>query len=151
LVGKQPRANHANRVDVLVPDDIHRLGATARKPGCHDLGRIHVGVGTSAGILDNPLDGLVHGARIRRASTVGRTFGNGEEAVAGNLLQKSRVGSSDVAAGAVAPDEHGELGGAGVLGRVVDCVVPEGAVGLPCGGSEWALAATLLLVLLEGC
>jgi hypothetical protein len=149
LVAKQARADHPNRVNILVPDDIHSLSATAREPGRHDLGRIHVGVGTGTGVLDNPLNGLVHGACVGRASAVGCTLSNGEEPIAGDLLQKSRVRSSDIAAGAVAPDKHRELGGACVLGRVVDRVVPEGAVRLPSGGSERALATTLLLIMLE--
>jgi hypothetical protein len=144
LVRQKSGANHANSVDVRVPDNVHGLGATARKASSHDLGGVNIGIGSSSSVLDNPLDRLVHGSRVGRASAVGRTLGDGEEAVAGNLLQKGRVGVANVAASAVAPDEHGELSGASLC-WIVYCVVPEGAVRLPCARSVWAVTTALLL------
>jgi hypothetical protein len=55
------------------------------------------------------------------------------------------VGQALVAAGAVAPDEDGHLGGAGGLGRVVDGVVAQGGLGLVgCGGVGTGAAAALV-------
>jgi hypothetical protein len=148
LVRKQSGANHANGVDVLVPDDIHGLSPTTREASSHDLGGINIGIGSSSGVLDNPLDCLVHGTRVGCAATIWRALSNGEEAMAGDLLQKGRVGIANVAAGAVAPDENGKLSGTSLC-WVVDRMVPERAVRLPGAGSEWTITTALLLELLE--
>jgi hypothetical protein len=145
VVGQQARADDTDGVDAAVPNVVHGLGSTAGEAGSHDLARVDVGVVALAGVGSHPVDGGLHGLRVGAATALGPAFGDGQEAVAGDLLQEGLVGQALVAAGAVAPDEDRHFGGAGRLGRVVDGVVTEGGLGLVgCGGVGAGAAAALV-------
>ena len=145
VVGQQAGADDADGVDAAVPDVVHGLGAAAGEARGHDLARVDVGVVALARVGRHPVDGGLHGLRVGAAAALGPAFGDGQEAVAGDLLQEGLVRQALVAAGAVAPDEDGHFGGAGGLGRVVDGVVAEGGLGLVgCGGVGTGAAAALV-------
>jgi hypothetical protein len=148
LILQQTRANHTNSIDTTVPDVVDRLDTTARKPSCHDLARIHIGICTSTSGFRDPVNCCFHSTRVRRPSTVRTTLSNGKETIASDILQQSRVGPPVGAAGAVTPDEYREFLGPGVLGWIVDCMAAERVVGFVSAGAEWACSASLLLVLL---
>jgi hypothetical protein len=132
-----------------MPDIIHSLYTSARKARSHDLGRIYIRIRARTRGPRDPVDGLRHGGLAGRTPTIRSALGDGEEAVAGDLLEERRVGGADVAAGAVAPDEDGELGGVGGFGGVVDCVVGETVIGFVGAGGVGTCAAALLLKWLE--
>lgn len=145
LVGEQTRADDTDGVDALIPDVVHGLGSTARETRGEDLGGINIGVRALTGVLGDPVDGLLHGLRVRGSAAVGSALGDSEETVADNVLEERLVGTAVVAACAVAPDNDRLLLAAGVLGRVVDGVVTERVVRLVGSGSVLARAAGTLV------
>ena len=145
VVGQQARTDDADGVDAAVPNVVHGLCSTAGEARGHDLARVDVGVVALSGVGRNPVDGGLHGLRVGAAAALGPALGDGQEAVAGDLLQEGLVGQALVAAGAVAPDEDGHFGGAGGLGGVVDGVVAEGGLGLVGRGGVGAGAAAALV------
>ena len=130
VVGQKSRADDANGVYTAIPDVVHSLCSTAGEARSHDLARVDIRIRALAGIRRHPIDGRLHGLRVRRATAVWRTFSDGQEAVASHLLEKGLVGPALVTAGTVTPDQHRHLSAACAVGGVVDGVVGEGTVRL---------------------
>jgi hypothetical protein len=147
LILQQPRADDADGIDAAVPNVINGLDTTAREARSHDPASIDVRIRSFTGILGNPSDCLIHRLRSGSCSAaIGATLRDGEEAVARDVLQERRVGTTVGAAGAFTPDQYWQrdIAGRG-FGWVVDGVALKRVVGLVVSGSIWACAASLLL------
>jgi hypothetical protein len=145
IVRQQPRADNPNGVNAAIPYIIHRLRPAAREARRHDLRSVDVRICACSSALRNPVHRRLHARRVRRPPAVGSALGDGEKPVGRDILEERGVGGADVAAGAVAPDENGELLTAGRrLGRVVDCVRGETVVGLVGAWGVGASAAACL-------
>ena len=133
----QSRADYANRLNVDVLEGIFSLNSTAREASTHDLRAIHGSVAAGAGSLSCPVNSSAKSLGVRRASAAGRTLGNSNEAVAGDVLEEGSVGCARCAAATVAPDENGELLRGRGFGGIEYCVTAQGSVGFVCGRTIW--------------